>query len=141
MTAMGFGGVCGGPVMGHIFDSTTRKRLVIVLALVMTGTTYLVLAQSREFALVASAMIIQGIVASAYGPGINAISLGIVQRSLPPERCARNEIFKHWHIGVLISAVIPILLIPRIGYTSYFVFLPVVGMTGAWGQSKSLVRR
>ena len=60
--------------MGHIFDSTTRKRLVIVLALVMTGTTYLVLAQSREFALVASAMIIQGIVASAYGPGINAIS-------------------------------------------------------------------
>ena len=120
MTAMGLSNVAASPFAGHVMDSTHRKREIMAFMLSLTGLTYGVLWRFTESSVfVAAALIVQSVVGAAYGPGVNSLSTGLVGISAFPARCARNEIAKH--IGGIISAVLPILIIHRWGYHLYFV--------------------
>ena len=55
-----------------------------------------------------------------YLPGINALSLGLVGKKGFVKRATRNEMWRH--VGVLLAGILPMILIPRVGFHAYFFF-------------------
>ena len=79
---------------GELLDVTRSKRLLVGAGTLMLAGGALIIAIRPDFLLVFAALVLQGATAGFLGPGIIAISLGIVGRSELAERLGRNQRFK-----------------------------------------------
>eukprot|EP00041_Stephanoeca_diplocostata_P018096 m.375476 g.375476 ORF g.375476 m.375476 type:complete len:355 (+) comp20919_c0_seq5:192-1256(+) len=129
MLLQGLCTVAMSPFAGAYIDHTRYKRFVLSVALSVTSFTYIVLYATRALWLVAIAFMIQGLVASAYGPGVNALSLGLVGFQDLPRRASRNEIAKH--VGGVLAAVLPIVVVSdSSGYGAFFLIISAMVRDG-----------
>src|SRR5262245_4717176 len=104
LTASGLAGLLLQVPAGELIDVVKSKR-----ALVATGTAALIFSAlifglREDFPSVFAAAVIQGMAGSILGPGIAAISLGLVGHDALAERLGRNQRFNS--IGVLTAAAI-----------------------------------
>jgi MFS family permease len=95
---------------GELLDATRAKRLLIGAGILMLAVGALIIAFRPSFPLVVAALILQGATGGFLGPGIAAISLGIVAHSALAERLGQNQLFKS--AGSLLAAA----LLGAIGY-------------------------
>jgi MFS family permease len=95
---------------GELLDATRAKRLLVGAGILMLAGGALIIAFRPDFSLVLAALMLQGATGGFLGPGITAISLGIVAHSALAERLGRNQLFKS--AGSLLAAA----LMGAIGY-------------------------
>ena len=104
LTASGFAGLLVQAPAGELIDRVKSKR-----ALVATGVAALILAalifgSRTDLLSIFTAAVIQGVAGSVLGPGIAAISLGLVGHAALAERLGRNQRFAS--IGGLTAAAV-----------------------------------
>lgn len=95
---------------GELIDVTKARRAIVGAGAAAIALALLVIALRPDFAWVAVALIVQGVAGSILGPGIAAISLGLVGHDALAERLGRNQRFAS--IGGLAAAA----LMGGIGY-------------------------
>ena len=104
LTASGFAGLFVQAPAGELIDRVKSKQ-----ALMATGVAALILAalifgSRTDFLSIFTAAVIQGVAGSGLGPGIAAISLGLVGHAALAERLGRNQRFAS--IGGLTAAAV-----------------------------------
>ena len=104
LTASGFAGLFVQAPAGELIDRVKSKQ-----ALIATGVAALILAalifgSRTDFLSIFTAAVIQGVAGSGLGPGIAAISLGLVGHAALSERLGRNQRFAS--IGGLTAAAV-----------------------------------
>jgi MFS family permease len=87
---------------GALLDVARSKRLLVAAGTVMVGVSALIIALWPQFVPVSAALMFQAITGGFLGPGIAAMSLGLVGHDLLPERLGRNQRFSS--TGSLIAA-------------------------------------
>ena len=102
LSAGGITGLLSQIPGGELLDATRSKRLLVGGGTVMLAGAALIIALGPSFALVLAALLLQGVTGGVLGPGITAISLGIVGHSALAERLGRNQCFKS--TGSLLAA-------------------------------------
>jgi len=81
---------------------------------------------------------IQSAVSGMYIPGVNSIAIALVGVAGFPKRCTRNEVFRHG--GALLAGIMPIAVVPKLGFHTYFFVntsLAVLGALLVWGVDTS----
>ena len=104
LSAAGIAGLLSQIPGGELLDVTRSKRLLVGAGTLMLAGGALIIAIRPDFLLVFAALVLQGATAGFLGPGIVAISLGIVGRSGLAERLGRNQRFKS--TGSLLAAAV-----------------------------------
>jgi MFS family permease len=104
LSAAGIAGLLSQIPGGELLDVTRSKRLLVGAGTLMLAGGALIIAIRPDFLLVFAALALQGATAGFLGPGIVAISLGIVGRSGLAERLGRNQRFKS--TGSLLAAAV-----------------------------------
>jgi len=104
LTASGFAGLFVQAPAGELIDRVKSKQ-----ALMATGVAALILAalifgSRTDFLSIFTAAVIQGVAGSGLGPGIAAISLGLVGHAALAERLGRNQRFAS--VGGLTAAAV-----------------------------------
>jgi MFS family permease len=102
LSAGGVAGLMAQLPGGALLDVARSKRLLVAVGTVIVGLSALVIALWPEFVPVSAALMFQAITGGFLGPGIAAISLGLVGHHLLPERLGRNQRFQS--TGSLIAA-------------------------------------
>jgi MFS family permease len=87
---------------GELIDITKARRAIVGAGAAAIALALLAIALRPDFAWVAAALIMQGAAGSILGPGIAAISLGLVGHDALAERLGRNQRFAS--IGGLAAA-------------------------------------
>lgn len=95
MTLAGIAALITQTPAGALIDNTHHKRAVIALAALLVTGSCLVLPFVSSFSLVALTQSLSAVAASAFAPGIAAISLGITGPRAFTRRTGRNETFNH----------------------------------------------
>ena len=106
------------PICGHFLDNTRHKRLAITFAFLLTASTYLGLAQFKSFGAVISVLMLQSATSGMYMPGITSLGLGLVGKQGFAKRATRTEMYRH--LGGVMAGILPMVLVPRIGFCVYF---------------------
>jgi MFS family permease len=102
LSAGGVAGLLAQLPGGELLDLVQSKRLLVAAGAVMVGLGAIVIALWPEFFPVSAALVLQGITGGFLGPGIAAISLGLVGHRLLSDRLGRNQRFKS--TGSLVAA-------------------------------------
>ena len=102
LSAGGVAGLLAQLPGGALLDVARSKRLLVAAGTVMVGLSALIIALWPQFVPVSAALMFQAITGGFLGPGIVAISLGLVGHHLLPERLGRNQRFSS--TGSLIAA-------------------------------------
>jgi len=89
---------------GALADEIAHKRLLIACGIVSLAGTALIYALAPSFGMVVIAELLHGTTAGLIGPGISAISLGLVGRRAMSSRTGRNQRFQA--AGTAITAAI-----------------------------------
>src|SRR6185295_9210707 len=87
---------------GELIDVTKARRAIVGVGAAAIALALLAIALWPDFTWVAVALIVQGATGSVLGPGIAAISLGLVGHDALAERLGRNQRFAS--IGGLAAA-------------------------------------
>jgi MFS family permease len=87
---------------GELIDITKARRAIVGAGAAAIALALLAIALRPDFTWVAAALIVQGAAGSILGPGIAAISLGLVGHDALAERLGRNQRFAS--IGGLAAA-------------------------------------
>jgi len=95
---------------GELIDITKARRALVGAGAAAVALALLVIALRPDFVAVAVAVVVQGAAGSVLGPGIAAISLGLVGHEALAERLGRNQRFAS--TGGLVAAA----LMGAIGY-------------------------
>lgn len=95
MTLAGIAALITQTPAGALIDNTHHKRAVIALAALLVTGSCLLLPFVSSFSLVALTQSLSAVAASAFAPGIAAISLGITGPRAFTRRTGRNETFNH----------------------------------------------
>jgi predicted MFS family arabinose efflux permease len=93
LTAGGLAGVVSQVPAGALVDAIPAKRLLVAIGVAMIVGAALLLAFFPSFLPVALAEVLHGATAGIVGPGIAAISLGLVGRRAMSARIGRNHRF------------------------------------------------
>ncbi len=80
---------------GSLIDATRSKRAVMVVAAVAVTAASLLLPLVSNFVLVAGSQATAHVAAAVFGPGLAAVSLGIVGHAAFTRRIGRNKSFNH----------------------------------------------
>jgi MFS family permease len=104
LSASGFAGLITQIPGGELIDITQARRAIVGAGAAAVALALLVIALRPEFAWVAVAVIVQGAAGSILGPGIAAISLGLVGHDALAERLGRNARFAS--VGGLVAAAV-----------------------------------
>jgi MFS family permease len=104
LSASGFAGLITQIPGGELIDITQARRAIVGAGAAAVASALLVIALRPEFAWVAVAVIVQGAAGSILGPGIAAISLGLVGHDALAERLGRNARFAS--VGGLVAAAV-----------------------------------
>src|SRR6516225_10557453 len=102
LTASGLAGLLTQVPGGELIDAVKAKRAVVGMATAAVILVILVYRLLPDFPAVFAAAMIQGAAGSLLGPGIAAISLGLVGHEALGERLGRNQRFAS--IGGLMAA-------------------------------------
>ena len=114
LTASGLAGLLTQVPGGELIDAVNAKRAVVGTATAAVILVILIYRLLPDFPAVFAAATIQGVAGSLLGPGVAAISLGLVGHEALAERLGRNQLFAS--IGGLTAAGI-------MGIVGYF--LPI----------------
>lgn len=93
LTASGVAGLLAQVPAGEFIDISRSKRLLVGLATAAIVSGVLIFGPRPDFPSVFAAALIQGTVGSVIGPGIAAISLGLIGEEALAERLGRNQRF------------------------------------------------
>jgi len=104
LSAAGTAGLLSQLPGGELLDAIRAKRLLVAGATFMLAGGALIIAFRPNFLLVFAALVLEGSTGGFLGPGITAISLGIVGHSALAERLGRNQRFKS--TGTLLAAAV-----------------------------------
>lgn len=110
LTAGGLAGLATEVPAGELLDCVRSKRGLIALGTAIVTAAVLILALWPDFVAVLAASVLQGTTGGILGPGIAAVSLGLVGHDALAARLGRNQRFAS--IGGLAAAV----LMGGIGY-------------------------
>jgi len=110
LTAGGITGLMTQVPAGELVDRSKSKRILVALATAAIISGALIFGLRPDFPSVLAAAVIQGTAGSVLGPGVAAISLGLVGQKAFSERLGRNQRFAS--IGGLSAAG----LVSTIGY-------------------------
>jgi MFS family permease len=102
LTASGLAGLLTQIPAGELIDSIKSKRILVGAGTAAIILGVLIFGLRSDFPSVFAAAVIQGTAGSVVGPGVAAISLGIVGREALSERLGRNQRFAS--IGGLTAA-------------------------------------
>jgi MFS family permease len=102
LTASGLAGLFTQVPAGELIDRVSAKRMLVGAGIAALVLAALVFGLRPDFPSVFAAAIIQGVAGSLLGPGIAAISLGLVGHEALAERLGRNQRFAS--IGGLAAA-------------------------------------
>jgi MFS family permease len=95
MTLAGIAALVTQTPAGALIDNTHHKRAVMAIAALLVTLSCLLLPFITSFSLVALTQSLSAVAASAFAPGIAAISLGITGPRAFTRRTGRNETFNH----------------------------------------------
>jgi MFS family permease len=93
LTASGVAGLLTQVPAGELIDISRSKRMLVGMATTAIVSGVLTLGQRSDFPSVSAAALIQGTAGSILGPGVAAISLGLVGQEALAERLGRNQRF------------------------------------------------
>lgn len=102
LTASGLAGLLTQIPAGALIDMVRAKRALVAAGAAAVSLGILVLSLRPDFSSVFAAAVMQGMAASVIGPGVAAISLGLVGHDALAERLGRNQRFAS--IGGLAAA-------------------------------------
>lgn len=102
LTASGIAGLLTQVPAGELIDISRSKRMLVVMATIAIITAVMIFGLRPDFPSVFAAALIQGTAGSLLGPGVAAISLGLVGQEALAERLGRNQRFAS--IGGLTAA-------------------------------------
>ena len=91
LTASTFAGLLSQLPGGELLDSVRSKRILIAIGVAMLAFAALLLALRPSLPFVFAAALLQGASGGLLGPGIAAISLGLVGHAALAERLGRNQ--------------------------------------------------
>lgn len=95
LSIAGIAGVLAQTPAGALVDATRAKRAMLVVAALIVTLTSLALLFEVSFLAVAASQALVGMAGAVFGPGVAAISLGIVGQRPLASRIGRNEAFNH----------------------------------------------
>src|SRR6516165_4438144 len=104
LTASGFAGLFVQAPAGELIDRVKSKRALVATGVAALILTALIFGSRTDFLPIFTAAVIQGVAGSVLGPGIAAISLGLVGHAALAERLGRNQRFAS--IGGLTAAAV-----------------------------------
>jgi MFS family permease len=104
LSATSIAGILAQTPAGALVDASRHKRVLIAIASLAVGISYLVIVNFTTFVAVISAQAVIGISAVIIGPLVSAISLGLVGKDRLDKRVGRNEAFNH--AGNVCAAII-----------------------------------
>src|SRR6516225_10494788 len=78
---------------GELLDAVRAKRLLIAIGVITIALSTLILRLWPSFPLVALAEVLQGVTGGVLGPGVVAITLGLVGHARLSERLGLNQRF------------------------------------------------
>jgi MFS family permease len=104
LTASGVAGLLTQVPAGELIDISRSKRMLVGMATTAIISGVLIFGLRPDFPSVFAAALIQGTAGSVLGPGVAAISLGLVGQGALAERLGRNQRFAS--IGGLTAAAI-----------------------------------
>jgi MFS family permease len=104
LTITGLAGLATQVPAGELIDIAGSKRALVGAAAAVAGLALALLGLRSDFPTIAGVAIMQGAVGSVLGPGVAAISLGLVGHDALAERLGRNQRFAS--IGGLSAASI-----------------------------------
>src|SRR5215469_15200994 len=110
LTASGLAGLLVQAPAGDLIDRVRSKRELVAIGIAALMLAALMFGLRSDFPSVFAAAVTQGVAGSVLGPGIAAISLGLVGHAALAERLGRNERFAS--IGSLTAAA----LMGAVGY-------------------------
>jgi MFS family permease len=102
LSASGIAGLLTQVAAGELIDITRSKRMLVGMATTAITSGVLIFGLRPDFPSVFAAALIQGTAGSLLGPGVAAISLGLVGQEGLAERLGRNQRFAS--IGGLTAA-------------------------------------
>ena len=122
LTAGGFAGLLTQVPAGELIDMAKSKRAIVGAGIGAVAVGLLILGLRPDFLSVFVAAVVQGMAGSVLGPGIAAISLGLVGQGGFAERLGRNQRFAS--LGGLTAAAI-------MGLTGYLFSIQAIFFAGA----------
>ena len=128
-TVMSIGGIAGMVVTapaGALIDSSSRKRLYVVVPGICTVLASAVILLSQSFFLVSASQIASAIAGAAIGPAVSGITLGIVHQSGFNRQMGINQAFNH--AGNMAGAGLSGLLGWMFGMTAVFWLAALFGI-------------
>jgi MFS family permease len=93
LTASGLAGLLVQAPVGELIDRVKSKRALVATGIAALMLAALIFGLRADFPSIFAAAIMQGVAGSALGPGIAAISLGLVGHDALAERLGRNQRF------------------------------------------------
>jgi MFS family permease len=91
LTASGIAGLLTQVPAGELIDISRSKRMLVGMATIAIITGVMIFGLRPDFPSVFAAALIQGTAGSLLGPGVAAISLGLVGQEALAERLGRNQ--------------------------------------------------
>ena len=122
LTAGGFASLLTQVPAGELIDMAKSKRAIVGAGIGAVAVGLLILGLRPDFLSVFVAAVVQGMAGSVLGPGIAAISLGLVGQGGFAERLGRNQRFAS--LGGLTAAAI-------MGLTGYLFSIQAIFFAGA----------
>jgi MFS family permease len=122
LTAGGFAGLLSQLPGGALLDAIRSKRFVVALGAIMVAAGALIIALWPTFALVLTALVLQGVTGGFLGLAVAAISLGLVGHVALAERLGRNQRFAS--SGGVVAAGL-------MGFIAYFLSYSAIFFTAA----------
>jgi MFS family permease len=106
---------------GELLDAVYAKRRLVAAAVLTVALSSLLFRLWPSFPVVAAAQVLQGITGGVLGPGVVAITLGLVGHAALPERLGQNQRF------AAIGGVAVTLTMALVAYSeaSWAMFVPV----------------
>jgi MFS family permease len=93
LTVSGLAGLLVQAPVGELIDTVKSKRALVATGIAALMLAALIFGLRTDFPSVFAAAVMQGVAGSALGPGIAAISLGLVGHDALAERLGRNQRF------------------------------------------------
>jgi MFS family permease len=130
LTVGGLVGLLSQVPGGELLDASRSKRFLVALGGIVVAVSALVIALWPSRPVVLGALVLQGLTGGVLGPGIAAISLGLVGHSSLAERLGRNQRFAS--AGVLATTAV-------MGAIGYFLSYQAIFLASATLALPSLV--
>src|SRR6266566_6147103 len=93
LSVSGLAGLLSQLPGGELLDASRSKRLLVALGAIVVAVSALVIALWPILSVVFVALVLQGLTGGVLGPGVAAISLGLVGHPALAERLGRNQRF------------------------------------------------